>query len=135
MPILAVSACNGSPELASLLSLRAALILVLRSSAFYSRLLTAMAADAAVGDELDEEMGRVAREGRVGFLEDGRRRQRVRYLRRSLGGTTPRESLRKGGDGSGSGSGFRDEWHEPWTLRQRDGLFFLSISDQPLCRR
>ena len=132
-PILAVSACNGSPELASLLSLRAALILVLRSSRFYSRLLPAIAADEAVGDEPDEEIGRMAREGRVGFLRDVRQRQRVRCSWRSFGATALPEP--RCGGVSGSGSGFGDEWHEPWTLRQFDGLHVSSVFDQPLCQR
>lgn len=64
-PILAISALNSSPELASLLALRAAIVFVLKTSRFYARLLPAIAADNMIGDEVDEDLERIARAGRV----------------------------------------------------------------------
>ena len=64
-PILAISTFNGSPELASLLTLRAAIVFVLKTSRFYTRLLPAIAAENMIGDEVDEELERIARAGRV----------------------------------------------------------------------
>ena len=55
MPIMAVSAFNGSPELASLLTLRAAIVFVLKTSRFYSRLVPAIAAEMEREKELEIE--------------------------------------------------------------------------------
>jgi hypothetical protein len=62
MPTLAIAAVNGSPEVAALISLRAAIVCMLKTSRFYARVRPAVAEDEA---RLDEEMERVARQGRV----------------------------------------------------------------------
>jgi hypothetical protein len=119
MPILAVSACNGSPELASLLSLRAALVFVLKTSRFYARLLPAIAAEA--GKELDEEIERMAREGRVDLLG---------HLRRPLmpSSSRPSQACAAMSRQRTGGVGFREVGHDSWTLCRLSWPWCISCS-------
>jgi len=107
MPIMAVSAFNGSPELASLLTLRAAIVFVLKTSRLYSRLVPAIAAE--IERERELEMERKQQQQQKDFL--GR-------LRRPLQTRTAISRQRRG-----DGVGCREEWHGSWTLRRYDGLY------------
>ena len=107
MPILAVSAFNGSPELASLLTLRAAIVFVLKTSRLYSRLVPAIAAE--IERERELEMERKQQQQQKDFL--GR-------LRRPLQTHTAISRQRRG-----DGVGYREEWHGSWTLRRYDSLY------------
>jgi hypothetical protein len=100
MPIMAVSAFNGSPELASLLSLRAAIVFVLKTSGFYSRLVPAIAAEV--------EMER----------REQQQKDLLRRLRRPLQTRTTISRQRRGG-----GVRYREEWHGSWTLRCYHGHY------------
>jgi hypothetical protein len=109
MPILAISVFSGSPELASLLSLRAAIVFVLKTSRFYSRLLPAIAAE--TGSEVEEEIERIAKAGRVDLLG---------HLRRPLM-SSPRQAFEPCAQMSGwstGGVGFRQVGCDSWTLRR-----------------
>jgi len=108
MPILAVSAFNGSPELASLLTLRAAIVFVLKTSRLYSRLVPAIAAEIERERELEREREQQQQQQKD-FL--GR-------LRRPLQTHTAISRQRRG-----DGVGYREEWHGSWTLRRYGGLY------------
>jgi hypothetical protein len=109
VPIMAVSAFNGSPELASLLSLRAAIVFVLKTSRLYSRLVPAIAAEMEKERELERERKQQQQQQQKDFL--GR-------LRRPLQTRTAISRQRRG-----DGVGYREEWHGSWTLRQYGGLY------------
>ena len=109
MPIMAVSAFNGSPELASLLSLRAAIIFVLKTSRLYSRLVPAIAAEIEREKELEMER----REQQKDFL--GR-------LRRPLQTRIAISRQRRG-----DGVGYREEWHGSWTLWHCNVLYASNL--------
>src|SRR5271170_7781797 len=105
VPIMAVSAFNGSPELASLLTLRAAIVFVLKTSRPYSRLVPAIEAEI----ERERELEREREQQQQDFL--GR-------LRRPLQTRNTISRQRRG-----DRVGYREEWHGSWTLRRSDGLY------------
>ena len=125
MPILAVSAFNGSPELASLLSLRAAVIFVLRSSEFYANGDGDGEEMVVERDGTDAEIERLRREGRVDFLRH-LRRPLTTCSRRPFGATTQPSR------GVQHGSWVQNRWHDSWTLRQHEANNspFPSYSDE-----
>ena len=108
MPIMAVSAFNGSPELASLLSLRAAIVFVLKTSRFYSRLVPAIAAEMEREREL--EMERREQQQKKDFLGRLRRPLTSRDRRPWQIGTDSSRRRRIEG-------GFPMERNRPWILR------------------
>jgi hypothetical protein len=106
MPIMAVSAFNGSPELASLLTLRAAVVFVLKTSRLYSRLVPAIAAEIEKERELERER------------KEQQQKDFLGRLRRPLQTRTAISRQRRG-----DGVGYREEWHGSWTLRCYDSLY------------
>jgi hypothetical protein len=108
MPIMAVSAFNGSPELASLLSLRAAIVFVLKTSRFYSRLVPAIAAE--MEREREREIERREQQQKKDFL--GRLRRPLTSRDRwpwQIGTDSSRRRRIEGG--------FPMERNRPWILR------------------
>ena len=107
MPIMAVSAFNGSPELASLLTLRAAIVFVLKTSRFYSRLVPATAAEMERERELEIERREQQQKDFLGHL----RRPLTSCDRRSwqIGTDLSRQRRIEGG--------FPMERNRPWILR------------------
>jgi hypothetical protein len=107
MPIMAVSAFNGSPELASLLTLRAAIVFVLKTSRFYSRLVPAIAAEMERERELEIERREQQQKDFLGHL----RRPLTSCDRRSwqIGTDLSRQMRIEGG--------FPMERNRPWILR------------------
>jgi hypothetical protein len=107
MPIMAVSAFNGSPELASLLTLRAAIVFVLKTSRFYSRLVPAIAAEMERERELEIERREQQQKDFLGRL----RRPSTSCDRRpwQIGtGSSRRKRIE---------DGFPMEQNRPWILR------------------
>lgn len=120
MPILAIAAINGSPEVAALLSLRAAIVCMLKTSRFYARVLPTVA-EAEDKARPDEEMERIAREGRVDLLRGLRMpltttRSRLLGIKRETWITAA--SSRRRGDAVGFGVRREGRWEDSWTLRQ-----------------
>ena len=108
MPIMAVSAFNGSPELASLLSLRAAIVFLLKTSRFYSRLVPAIAAEMERERELEIE--RREQQQKKDFL--GRLRRPLTSCDRRLWQIGTDSSRRRRIEGE-----FPTEPNRPWILR------------------